>query len=199
MPDKDHAQPATAPSGSSVARGAHVVSVNVNAVHTFSKEPALEAHLLAGLGVEGDAHCGTTVRHRFDRRREPERPNLRQVHLIQADLLEDLARLGHVVHPGDLGENVTTSGVDLLALPVGTVLRLGDTAEVRLTGLRTPCKLIDAFQPGLMRQLWVEHDQGRRARRAGVMSVVLTAGVVRPGDPLTVALPEPPHHALGPV
>lgn len=177
----------------------HVTAVNVSAVHGFSKQPALEVRLLAGLGVEGDAHCGSTVRHRFDRRRDPRRPNLRQVHLVGAELLEELARAGHSVHPGDLGENVTTAGLDLLSLPEGTVLRLGAQAHVTLTGLRTPCRLIDTFQPGLMRRLWDVDEQGRRQRRAGVMAVALAGGVVRPGDPVRVLLPGPPHRPLGPV
>lgn len=178
---------------------AHVTSVNLSAVHDFSKAPALEVRLLAGLGVEGDAHCGTTVRHRFDRRKDPNRPNLRQVHLIGVELLDEMAQLGHPLRPGDLGENVTTWGVDLLALPTGTVLRLGAEAEVRLTGLRTPCSLIDAFQAGLMGQLWEVDEQGRRHRKAGVMGVVVTGGVVRSGDPLTVVLPSGPHTPLQPV
>jgi MOSC domain-containing protein YiiM len=177
----------------------HVTSVNVSAVHDFSKAPALEVSLLAGLGVEGDAHCGTTVRHRYDRRKDPSRPNLRQVHLIAAELLDDLAQHGHVLRPGDLGENLTTTGVDLLGLPSGTVLRLGDQAAVRLTGLRTPCSLIDAFQPGLMRKMWALDEDGRRSRRAGVMGVVESGGVVRPGDRLGVVLPPGTHAPLSPV
>lgn len=177
----------------------HVVSVNVSAVHSFSKAPALEARLLEGLGVEGDAHCGTTVRHRFDRRRDPHRPNLRQVHLIGTELFEEVAAHGYPVKPGDLGENVTTTGVDLLALPAGTLLRLGTQAEVRLTGLRTPCTLIDTLQPGLMRRMWGTDEAGRRTRRAGVMAVVTSTGAVRPGDPLTVVLPAAPPTPLSPV
>jgi MOSC domain-containing protein YiiM len=173
-----------------------VTSVNLSAVHDFSKTPALETRLLAGLGVEGDAHCGTTVRHRYDRRRDPDRPNLRQVHLIGTELLDDLARQGYAVRPGDLGENVTTTGVDLLALPVGTLLRLGDEAEVRLTGLRTPCRLVDLFRPGLMRRLWGVDEAGRKVRKAGVMGVVTSGGVVRPGDPVTVVLPPEPRRPL---
>lgn len=187
------------PAGAVDVPGARVVSVNVSAVHAFSKEPAPEVRLLAGLGVDGDAHCGTTVRHRFDRRRDPGRPNLRQVHVIASELLDDLAAEGHVVRPGELGENVTTRGVDLLALPEGTLLRLGDHASVRLTGLRTPCRLIDAFQPGLMNRLWTGGPDGARSRRAGVMAVVVTGGSVRPGDPLDVVLPAPSHRPLGPV
>jgi MOSC domain-containing protein YiiM len=178
---------------------AHVTSVNVSAVHAFSKTPALEVSLLAGLGVEGDAHCGTTVRHRHDRRKDPSRANLRQVHLLATELLDELAQQGHPLRPGDLGENVTTTGVDLLGLPAGTVLRLGDEAEVRLTGLRTPCTLIDAFRAGLMRRLWAVDEEGRRTRKAGVMGVVERGGVVRPGDPLDVVLPPEPHAPLPPV
>lgn len=179
--------------------GGHVTSVNVSAVHDFSKVPALEARLLEGLGVEGDAHCGTTVRHRYDRGRDPHRPNLRQVHLIGTELLDELAQHGHALRPGDLGENVTTCGVDLGRLPAGSVLRLGEEAEVRLTGLRTPCRLIDAFQAGLMKRMWGVDEAGRRVRKAGVMGVVVSGGVVRPGDPLTVVLPPQPRSPLGPV
>ncbi len=178
---------------------AHVTSVNLSAVHDFSKSPAREVRLLQDLGVEGDAHCGTTVRHRFDRRRNPERPNLRQVHLIATELLDELAQHGRPIRPGDLGENVTTTGVDLMALPHGTVLRLGEEAQVRLTGVRTPCRLIDSLQPGLMKQLWDVDEAGQRVRKAGVMAVVVTGGAVRAGDPLTVVLPPAPHVALGPV
>lgn len=178
---------------------AHVTSVNVSAVHSFSKEPVLEARLLEGLGVEGDAHCGTTVRHRYDRRKNPDRPNLRQVHLIGTELFDELAQHGHALRPGDLGENLTTTGVDLLGLPTGTVLRLGEEATVRLTGLRTPCTLIDSLQPGLMRKMWGVDDTGRRTRRAGVMAVVTAAGTVRPGAPVRVVLPEGPQAPLLPV
>lgn len=180
-------------------RGGHVTSVNASAVHDFSKAPALEVRLLAGLGVEGDAHCGTTVRHRYDRRKDPDRPNLRQVHLVGTELLDELAQHGHPVRPGDLGENVTTTGVDLLSLPVGTLLRLGEEAEVRLTGLRTPCRLIDTFQAGLMKHMWGRDDAGRRTRRAGVMAVVVTDGVVRAGDPLTAVPPPGAQVPLPPV
>jgi MOSC domain-containing protein YiiM len=178
---------------------AHVTAVHVSAVHGFSKVPALEVRFLAGLGVEGDAHCGTTVRHRFARRKDAARRNLRQVHLLSAELFDDLARLGHRVEPGDLGENVTTAGVDLLALPTGAVLRLGEEAEVEVTGLRTPCRLIDTFQPGLMQHMWSLDERGRRARRAGVMGVVRSGGLVRAGDPVAVVLPAGPHRPLVPV
>jgi MOSC domain-containing protein YiiM len=177
----------------------HVTAVHVSAVHGFSKVPALEVRLLAGLGVEGDAHCATTVRHRFARRKDATRPNLRQVHLLHAELFDALTPLGHHVAPGDLGENVTTTGVDLLALPTGAVVRLGDEAEVEITGLRTPCRLIDTFQPGLMQHMWYVDRSGRRTRRAGVMGAVRSGGLVRAGDPLAVVLPPGPHRPLTPV
>jgi MOSC domain-containing protein YiiM len=179
--------------------GAHVTAVNVSAVHGFSKVPALEVRLLDGLGVEGDAHCGMTVRHRFARRKNAEKPNLRQVHLIHAELFDELARVGHPVRPGDLGENVTTTGVDLLGVPTGAVLRLGADAEVEVTGLRTPCRLIDGFRPGLMQHMWYVDAHGRQARRAGVMGVVRHGGLVRAGDPVTVVLPAGPHRPLAAV
>jgi MOSC domain-containing protein YiiM len=149
--------------------------------------------------VEGDAHCGTTVRHRYDRRRDPDRENLRQVHLIGTELLDEMAPHAHALRPGDLGENVTTTGVDLMALPTGSTLRLGEEAAIRVTGLRTPCRLIDAFQAGLMRHMWTRDAEGRRSPRAGVMAVVVAGGVVRPGDPLTVVPPDGPRVPLRPV
>jgi len=191
--------PSARPGTSGTSQAAVVTSVNVNATHGFSKPPALEIRLLAGRGVEGDAHCGTAVRHRFSRRRDPAGANLRQVHLFGSELLGDLTRHGWELSPGDLGENVTTAGLDLLALPRGAVVHLGDEASVEITGLRTPCRLVDDFRPGLMTQLWGVDDQGGRVRKAGVMAVVLTDGAVRPGDVLTVVLPTGPHHALGPV
>jgi MOSC domain-containing protein YiiM len=129
-------------------------------------------------------------------RRAPDEPNLRQVHLIQAELFQEMLPAGHRVLPGQLGENVTTTGLDLLALPVGTVLLLGDTAEVRLTGLRNPCRQIDAFQPGLLQRVLGRGDDGTVVRRAGVMGVVRHGGEVRPGDPVTVVLPAEPHRPL---
>ncbi|HSE08290.1 MAG TPA: MOSC domain-containing protein [Nocardioidaceae bacterium] len=190
---------APCPEATGLVPGGHIASVNLSAVHDFSKRPALEAKLIAGVGVEGDAHAGATVRHRYARRKSPDQPNRRQVHLIATELLDELARGGHLVAPGDLGENITTTGVDLLNLPSGTVLRLGEQAEVELTGLRTPCRLIDDFQAGLMSQMWGVDAEGRRFRKAGVMGVVVTGGVVRAGDPLNVGLPDEPRKPLSPV
>ena len=167
--------------------------------HRFSKDSVAEVRLLAGHGVEGDAHAGATVQHRSRKRWRPQDPNLRQVHLLATELLEELRGKGYDVGPGRLGENVTTSGVDLLALPTGTVLRLGDEAEVEVTGLRNPCVQIDRYSAGLMAQVVGRDGDGEVVRRAGVMGIVLRSGTVRVGDRLTVVLPAAPHHALRPV
>jgi MOSC domain-containing protein YiiM len=167
--------------------------------HAFSKVVADEITLLAGLGVEGDAHAGVTVQHRSRVRRDPTQPNLRQVHLVHAELLDGLVACGFRVRPGSIGENITTRGVALLDLPVGTRLRLGADAVVELTGLRNPCVQLDGYQDGLMRAVLDRDADGGLVRLAGVMAVVLTSGVVRPGDLVEVVLPARPHTALEPV
>ena len=187
------------PAPASGTTSATVVSVAGSPVHEFSKKPRAAIRLVEGHGVEGDAHAGVTVQHRSRVARDPSLPNLRQVHLVAAELFDDLLAAGHVVRPGDLGENVTTRGVDLLALPTGTLLRLGDEAEVEVTGLRNPCKQIDGFSPGLLREVLGRDEAGALVRRAGVMGVVRRTGVVRADDPLRVVLPPPPHRGLEPV
>lgn len=177
------------------SRAPTVVAVARDDRHRFSKPLRDEIVLLAGHGIEGDAHAGETVRRGSRFRGTWTEPNLRQVHLIQCELFDELAVEGHEVAPGELGENVTTSGIDLLALPVGTRLRLGDAAEVELTGLRTPCVQLDRFQPGLMRRL-IRRERGGTRLRAGVMAVVVEGGVVRAGDRVAVELPAEPHAAL---
>jgi len=178
---------------------AHVVAVSASRTHRFSKEPRESVRLVEGLGVEGDSHAGATVQHRSRKRWRPQDPNLRQVHLLAAELLEELAALGYDVPPGAMGENVTTSGVDLLALPAGTVLRLGDEAEVEVTGLRNPCVQIDRYSPGLLAEVVGRDEAGEVVRRAGVMGVVRRSGEVRARDPLCVVLPAQPHVPLAPV
>lgn len=175
---------------------ARVEAVSRSEGHTFSKVSAPEVELLAGLGVAGDAHAGVTVRHRSRVAQDPRQPNLRQVHLIHAELLEDLRARGFRVGPGDLGENITTRGVNLLGLPRGTLLSLGDLAVVEVTGLRNPCAQIDNFQPGLLAAVLGRDEEGNLIHRAGVMGVVRLGGVVRPGDPIRVDLPEEPHQRL---
>lgn len=176
-----------------------VIAVHRSRLHHFSKERAHAITLLEGLGVEGDAHCGATVQHRSRVARDPSQPNLRQVHLLQAELFKTLAGLGHGVHPGDLGENITTEGIDLLELSTGTVLQLGAEARVRITGLRNPCVQIDRFQPGLMAAVLDRTADGELVRKAGVMAVVLHGGVVSAQDRIRVWPAAGPHVPLRPV
>jgi MOSC domain-containing protein YiiM len=173
-----------------------VVAVSADAQHRFSKQPRPSVRLLQGLGVEGDAHLGATVQHRSRVARDPSQPNLRQVHLIHVELHDELRAAGHVVEPGQLGENITTRGVDLLGLPTGTRLHVGPDVVIELTGLRNPCAQIDAFQAGLLRQVLVHDDAGNPVRKAGVMGVVVRGGGVRAGDRIVVALPAAPHAPL---
>jgi MOSC domain-containing protein YiiM len=176
-----------------------VRAVASSPVHRFAKDLQAEITLVAGHGVAGDTHAGPTVQHRSRVRRDPSAPNLRQVHLIAEELFDEVASTGHAVAPGDLGENVTTAGVDLLALPTGALLRLGDDAVVEVTGLRNPCRQIDGHSPGLMGELVSRAADGTVVRRAGVMAVVRRGGVVRPGDALHVVPPDGPHSPLQPV
>lgn len=176
-----------------------VVAVSLRAGHHFSKTPALSIHLREGLGVDGDGHLGATVQHRSRVRKDPTQPNLRQVHLIHAELFDELGAKGFVVHPGELGENITTSGLDLLALPTGARLHLGTSAIVEITGLRNPCVQIDDFQKGLMAATLDKDADGRLVRKAGIMSIVIAGGDVRPGDTISVDLPKAPHRPLQPV
>ena len=177
-------------------RDAEVKAVSSSDRHTFSKAQQPAIRLVAGLGVEGDAHAGVTVKHRSRVARDPSQPNLRQVHLIHGELHDELRAAGFTVGPGDLGENVTTRGIDLLALPAGTRLRLGDAAAVELTGLRNPCVQLDRFQHGLTAAVLDRDEEGELVRKAGVMAVVVAGGEVRPGDAIGVELPEEPPRAL---
>ena len=173
-----------------------VISVGRSAKHTFGKPAEDGIRLLAGLGVEGDAHIGETVKHRSRVRQDPSQPNLRQVHLVHAELHDELRAAGFDVSAGQMGENVTTRGVDLLGLPTGDTLHLGETASVELTGLRNPCKQLDGLQPGLMRAVLDRDEGGNLVRKAGVMGVVVAGGEVRPGDGVRVELPPGPHRPL---
>jgi hypothetical protein len=176
-----------------------VTAVSRSERHTFSKPIQERITLVAGLGVDGDAHKGALVKHRSRVRRDASQPNLRQVHLIHAELHDELKGAGFLVAAGQMGENVTTRGVDLLALPTATRLLLGAEAVIEVTGLRNPCTQLDDFQPGLMRAVLGRDDHGAVVRKAGVMGIVLAGGVVRPGDAIRVELPSPPHRALEPV
>lgn len=173
-----------------------VVAVSRSAAHTFSKPVQERIQLLAGLGVEGDAHMGETVKHRSRAARDPDLPNLRQVHLIHAELHEELRAAGFEVSAGQMGENITTRGIDLLGLPAGARLHIGDTAVVEVTGLRNPCKQLDDFQQGLMAAVLDRDEQGQLIRKAGVMGIVISGGEVKPGDPIVLELPPGPHQPL---
>jgi MOSC domain-containing protein YiiM len=176
-----------------------VVAVSLRSGHHFSKTPCLVIRLLTGLGVDGDAHLGETVKHRSRVRKDPTQPNLRQVHLLHVELFDELRAKGFDVKPGDLGENVTTTGIDLLALPAGTRLHLGASAVVEITGLRNPCIQLDHFRKGLMAATLERDAGGNLIRKAGIMSIVISDGDVRPGDAIRVELPAMPHRPLLPV
>jgi MOSC domain-containing protein YiiM len=178
---------------------ASVIAVSRSGVHSFSKVARDVVDLVAGLGVEGDAHAGSTVQHRSRVAADPSQPNLRQVHLIHVELFQELRGKGFEISPGQLGENVATCGVDLLGLPRGARLHLGRQAVVEVSGLRNPCRQLDGFRSGLMRAVLDRDENGGLVRKAGVMGVVLTGGAVRPGDGIRVELPGPPHVRLAPV
>lgn len=176
-----------------------VVAVSLARGHHFSKQPAFEIRLLTGLGVAGDAHMGETVQHRSRVAKDPTQPNLRQVHLIQTELFDELAARGFIVKPGDMGENIATRGIDLLSLPEATRLEIGAEAVVEITGLRNPCVQIDRFQQGLMQAVLDRDTDGNLIRKAGVMAVVIRGGDIRVDDPIRIRLPEGPARPLKPV
>jgi hypothetical protein len=176
-----------------------VVAVSRDSDHRFSKPVVDEIVLIAGWGIEGDTHAGVTVQHRSRVARDPTQPNLRQVHLIHAELFDEVATAGYQVSAGQLGENVTTRGVDLLSLPTGAMLHLGDDAVVRVTGLRNPCQQINGFEPGLLREVLGRTEDGAVERKGGVMAVVIAGGTVRAGDDVRVSLPSGEAIPLSPV
>ena len=176
-----------------------VLAVHRNAVHDPSKQTEPTIRLLAGLGVEGDAHAGERVQHRSRVRRDPTQPNLRQVHLLHDELLERLRGEQFRVDSGTLGENVTTRGLDLLALPTGTRLHLGAEAIVEVTGLRNPCNQLNGIQPGLLEAVIERRPDGSLVRKAGIMGIVLVGGEVRAGDAIGVERPAEPWRELEPV
>lgn len=177
-----------------------VVAVHRAADYQFSKDTAPSINLIAGLGVEGDAHLGATVQHRSRVARDPNQPNLRQVHLVMAELLDEVRSAGHEISEGQLGENITTNGIDLIGLPVGSVLRLGDNALVALTGLRNPCPQIRDVGDGVLKMMFVDGERygrpGEKVGRTGVMGVVLAPGPVTAGDTISVRYPAGPHSPM---
>ena len=178
---------------------ARIASLSRSPVHEFSKDGKETLRLLVGFGVEGDAHGGDRVQHRSRVALDPTQPNLRQVHLLHTELLRELAEEGFAVGPGQLGENILTEGLDLLGLPAGTRLLLGDEAEIEITGLRNPCKQINSVDPDLLQRLAYRDESGELVRLAGIMAIVLETGEIRIGDVIRVRLPDDPHRPLAPV
>ena len=173
-----------------------VTAVSISQNHSFSKSNQDSINLLTGLGVEGDAHLGNTVKHRSRVAKDPSQPNLRQVHLIHSELHEELKDAGFNVLPGQMGENITTRGINLLGLPTDTLLYLGDKAIVKVTGLRNPCAQLNNFQSGLMAAVLDKDEEGNIIRKAGIMSIVITGGKVKPGDTIAIELPPKSHQPL---
>jgi MOSC domain-containing protein YiiM len=176
-----------------------VLAVSSSPSYTFSKPNHSSIRLVEGLGVEGDAHSGKTVKHRSRMQREPDAPNLRQVHLIHAELHDELREAGFNIAPGQMGENITTRGIDLPGLAEGARLHVGKSAVVEVTGLRTPCAQLDTLQSGLMAATLPKDEEGNLVRKAGVMGIVVSGGEVSPGDEIRVEPPPRPHRRLGPV
>lgn len=176
-----------------------MLAVSVSPSHSFSKRPVQEIMLLEGLGVQGDAHCGATVKHRSRAAKYPDMPNLRQVHLIHSELFVEVSEMGFQVQPGEMGENITTEGIDLLSLPKSTRLYIGDEVILEVTGLRNPCSQIDKFQKGLLEATLDKDENGDLVRKAGIMSVVKTGGAIKCNDLIRVQLPPEPHEKLVPV
>jgi MOSC domain-containing protein YiiM len=173
-----------------------VVAVSSDGGHRFSKPVQRSIRLLEGLGVEGDAHLGVTVQHRSRVAKDPSQPNLRQVHLIHEELFDELSAAGYRLAPGAIGENITTRGIDLLGLPRGARLHIGESAIVAVTGLRDPCRQLNDYQAGLMQAVLGRDGEGNLVRKAGIMGVVLAGGDVHAGDPIRVELPPQPHLKL---
>lgn len=172
-----------------------VIAVASDSAHNIAKPIQSQISLIAGWGVEGDAHAGETVQHRYDKRRNPDAPNLRQVHLMHAELFDQMAEQGIIVQAGQMGENITTRGIDILNLPRGTKLQIGD-AIIKVTGLRNPCKYLNEIAPGLMAACIVKHEDGSPFPQSGVMGIITASGDVRAGDGIEVILPPKPHVRL---
>jgi MOSC domain-containing protein YiiM len=173
-----------------------VKSVSKSETHTFSKFSCHKIVLLKGLGVEGDAHKGKHVKHRSRVAKDPSQPNLRQVHLIHSELFNELEEKGFNIRDGELGENVTTQGIDLLSLPKGALLKIGETAKIEVTGLRNPCKQLDLLHKGLMKAVLDQDREGNLIRKAGIMGIVLEGGEVRVGDRIAIEFPPKPYLKL---
>ncbi len=175
-----------------------VIAVASDNAHNIVKPVRDSIRLIAGWGVEGDAHAGTTVQHRYDKRRNPDAPNLRQVHLMHAELFDQVAALGLTVKPGQMGENITTRNINILNLPRGTQLKIGE-AIIEITGLRNPCKYLNQIAPGLLTACMAKHEDGSNFPQSGVMGIIIADGEVKAGDKIHIMTPPKPHERLKPV
>jgi len=173
-----------------------IIALSKSEKYTFHKYNCEQIELHKGLGVEGDIHMGKTVKHRSRVAHDPSQPNLRQVHLIHSELLEELKEKGFTVKPGELGENITTAGINLLGLSKGTVLEIGETAKIEITGLRNPCKQLNTFQSGLMKAVIDKDEEGNLIRKSGIMGIVLEGGVVNVNDEIVMRIPAGNHIPL---
>lgn len=178
---------------------ARVVSLSKDDGHKFSKVVHDSIRLLEGLGVEGDAHCGTTVKHQSRVQADPTHPNLRQVHLIHLELIQELRNSGFKVGPGIMGENILTEGIDILSLPKNTILNIGTDASIKVTGLRNPCAQLGDYQKGLTSAVLDKDESGALIRKSGIMAIVLKGGIVKKDDLISIELPPEPHQKLEPV
>ena len=179
-----------------MSQTAQVTAVSRSSSHSFSKPICASIHLIEGLGVEGDAHSGKTVKHRSRVALDPSQPNLRQVHLIHSELHDELIEQGFNVAPGVMGENITTKGIDLLGLPRDSLLRIGDEAVIQITGLRNPCKQLDDYQKGLLSAVLDKTPEGELIRKSGVMAIVISGGTIKPDDSIKIQFPKKPHKKL---
>ena len=179
-----------------LSQSAQVTAVSRSGSHSFSKPTCASIHLIEGLGVEGDAHSGETVKHRSRVAKDPSQPNLRQVHLIHNELHDELIEKGFNVAPGVMGENITTQGVDLLGMPRDSLLRIGDEAIIQITGLRNPCKQLDDYQKGLLSAVLDKTPEDELIRKSGVMAIVIAGGTIKPDDSIKIKLPKKPYNKL---
>lgn len=173
-----------------------VIALSKSETHTFQKINPKSIHLIKGLGIEGDAHMGKTVKHRSRVAKDPSQPNLRQVHLMHAELHDELEGLGFKIKAGEMGENITTKGIDLLSLPKDTILNIGENARIQITGLRNPCNQLNIFKKGLMNAVLDIDENGDLIRKAGIMGIVLEGGAIAVGDTIEIILPDKPYIKL---
>jgi len=176
---------------------AQVFAVCLSPTHSMAKPVVDSVTLIKGIGVEGDAHSGKKVKHIYIAKRKPNKPNLRQVHLIHTELHDELSEKGFSVSAGQMGENITTKGIDLLNLPQDTILKIGDSSVILITGLREPCHQLNGVENGLMKAVLGKDENGGLIRKSGVMAVVLEGGEVKAGDEILMEFPDKPFEKLG--